>query len=86
MIYVFHLNHVTDVIIKDRQNEYINNNLSIYESNCKYIGYIEEEKKSDCECKIKSEMNLFNIKIDKDQLYNNNFCGESRSNINIIYC
>ena len=64
----------TDITLKDRQNEYINNNMSLCEDNCDFISYNTSLKKVDCECNIKSEIkNLFDIKIDK-----------IKSNLNLI--
>ena len=36
----------TDILLDDRRNEYIDNNLSLCETNCKYKGYNEDTKKS----------------------------------------
>ena len=36
---------------------------------CDFIGYDKETKNSKCECNIKNEISLSNIKIDKDILY-----------------
>ena len=37
--YSYASNNNTDIIINDRRNEYINNNISLCENNCKYIKY-----------------------------------------------
>ena len=73
----------TDIIIKDRQDEFIKNNLSLCERDCQYIGYDKTTKKSNCQCKVKKEMTIFNIKINTGYLYDN-FLGDSSSNIGII--
>ena len=49
----------TDLILADRKNEFIKNNMSLCESNCKYRGYDEEIKKAKCECEVKTEISLF---------------------------
>ena len=36
--------------------------MSLCESDCKYIGYDYNTKNSKCECEIKKEMSIFNIK------------------------
>ena len=40
----------TDILINDRQNEFIENNMSLCENNCTYNGYDKETKKAKCEC------------------------------------
>jgi len=49
----------TDIILEDRKNEFINNNMSLCENNCEYIGYDKTKKKAICECGIKSTFNYF---------------------------
>ena len=59
----------TDIILSDRINEYINNNMSLCESNCEYKGYDFEIQKAKCECVIKIKMLLISdIVIDKNKL------------------
>ena len=59
----------TEIIIKDRRDEYIKQNLSLCEKNCEYRGYDKDKKRAICNCNIKQEMNLFSeIKNDKDKL------------------
>ena len=48
-----------DIILEDRKNEFINNNMSLCESNCEYDGYDIKKKKVICECGIKSTFNYF---------------------------
>jgi hypothetical protein len=43
----------TDIVIKDRQNEFINNNVSICEENCEFSDYDNNTKKAICSCAIK---------------------------------
>ena len=47
-----------DLILSDRQNYYINHNLSLCEKNCIYKGYNTETKKSICLCNIKTDVFL----------------------------
>ena len=46
----------TDITIKDRQNEYINNNLSLCEINCNFSEYDNQKEKVTCECLIKFKL------------------------------
>ena len=59
----------TDIVVKDRQNEFISNNLSLCESNCEYINYNLTSKKAECECSAKLNLNsIEDIKDNKDIL------------------
>ena len=73
----------TDMPLKYRRQDFINNNLTLCHSDCNYLGYNIETKNSKCECKVKNEIELFNFKIDKDLLYNK-FVKLKGSNIDII--
>ena len=44
----------TDIILSDRQKEFINNNLSLCESNCEYNGYNILSKTVECDCDVKN--------------------------------
>ena len=46
----------TDILLFDRKKEYINNNLSLCEANCKYQSYNKTYKQSICECNIKNNI------------------------------
>ena len=67
-----------DLILSDRQNFYINNNLSLCEKNCEYKGYNKDIKKSICFCNIKSE------KLIASELYNksNHFSDKFPNHVN----
>jgi hypothetical protein len=47
----------TDIILSDRRNEYIINNMSLCENNCEYSGYNSKTKKVICNCEIKKYEN-----------------------------
>ena len=74
-----------DKPLKSRRKEFINNNMTLCESECDYIGYDYETKNAKCECEIKKQISIFNIKIDTERLYNK-FTGLTSSNIDIIKC
>ena len=48
----------TDIIIGDRKQEFIENNLSLCENNCSYITYDLDNKQSSCFCYIKNNIEL----------------------------
>ena len=66
-------NNGTDILLKDRQNEYNNNNLSICENNCAFKDYLNDAKKSICICNIKSEQIDTSIFDNQNYLLSINF-------------
>ena len=83
--YTYTSENGTDIPLTYRREEFINNNMSLCESECDYLGYNNETKNSKCECNAKNEISLFNIKIDTERLYEN-FGILKSSNIDIIKC
>ena len=73
----------TDILLEDRKNEYIDNNLSLCESNCAYKGYNEDSKKAMCECESKTKIGLISDLMNNDNILSNNF-SEDNSVSNII--
>ena len=70
--FTYTTNNKTDITLKDRRNEYTNNNMSLCEVNCEYDGYNSESKQSLCSCQIKINFPLVSeIVINKDKLLNN---------------
>ena len=77
----------TDIIIKDRRNEFINNNLSLCEKDCSYKGYDLSTKKAKCECYIKIKLSSFDeIRLNKDLLLKKFKDLKYTSNILVIKC
>ena len=62
----------TDILIKDRQEEYNNNKKFLCENNCIFKGYDVNTKISNCECEIKSKQIVIKEIIkQKDILFHN---------------
>jgi len=62
----------TDISLKDRRKEYIDNNLTLCEENCILIDYDYIYKSAKCSCEVKIELPLIeDIKFDKEKLKNN---------------
>ena len=77
----------TDIILKDRQKEFIENNLTLCENNCNLTDYDFINKKVKCICGIKLYLdNITNIKIDKDELYKSFKDVKRKTNIIVIKC
>ena len=77
----------TDIILSDRRNEYVDNNMFLCEIDCDYNGYDSNIKKSKCECEIKLRFPLISeITINKDKLLNNFKNITSIINLKIMKC
>ena len=63
----------TDISLKDRKNNFLNNNLTLCEENCDLIDYNYIYEKAICSCDIKEEFtsSIIDIKIDKEKLKKN---------------
>ena len=48
-----------DLIISDRKEEFIKNNMNICEENCEFQYYSKEEKKDICSCNVKLQLKIF---------------------------
>ena len=68
--YTYTNNNGTDVILKDRQTEFINNNRSICEENCNLVGYNNLTQTVECSCQIKLSLPIISeIHVDHNNLY-----------------
>ena len=78
----------TDITIYDRKNDFNNKHLSLCEKNCEYKGYDANNKRANCECKIKTEFPslIKNLNIDKKELLNNFKNFGKNSNLFVISC
>ena len=77
----------TDIILNDRRQEYIDNNMSLCENGCSYNGYDEKTKKVSCVCEPKSKDFLISDIIDDETLLANNLTFyNSSSNIMTMKC
>ena len=77
----------TDIILKDRQNQYIDNNLSVCEEGCKFTYYDYKTKKANCECLTKLDLPLISdISFDKEKLRNNFIDIKNLINLSVMKC
>ena len=77
----------TDIILSDRQNEYVKNNLSLCENSCTFNGYDTTTKKAICECNVKTSItDISKIKIDKNKFFEGFLDLKSLININVMKC
>jgi hypothetical protein len=78
----------TDIILSDRKDEYINNNLSLCENDCTFNGYDSDTKKAKCECFTKVEINYISDIISDENILSNNFnvSENSKTNLGAMKC
>ena len=77
----------TDIPLKDRQNEFVNNNLTLCEENCDLDDYDKRTKKAVCKCDIKTEMELSNKKEFNMREFYNYFIDIKRvANLDVMKC
>ena len=61
----------TDIILSDRRNEYINNNMSVCEADCTFTAYDSETNEAICSCPIVTSVShVSDNKLDKNKLGN----------------
>lgn len=77
----------TDLILDDRKKSFVNNNLTLCEEDCEYIGCDKNTKKALCSCKIKIKLPLISeISLDKEKLYDNFINIKKILNMNVMKC
>ena len=77
----------TDILIKDRQEEFVDNNMSLCENICTYIGYDSTTKKALCECGIKYQEFLIEELNNQNNLLSADFkSSNSDSNFVTLKC
>ena len=77
----------TDIILNDRKNEFMKNNMSLCENKCKFQEYNYKSKRALCECEVKINLPLISeIIINKDKLIDNFIDLKKSSNIYILKC
>ena len=77
----------TDILLNDRREEFNDNNFSLCENICEYVGYDLETKKALCECGIRYEEFLLAEVDNQKNLLANNFTNDNgTSNIGAMKC
>ena len=76
----------TDIILTDRRNEFIENNMSLCDNNCLFIEYDNINKKVKCSCNVKPLLSFDFIELDKDILMKNFLDINKITNIAITKC
>ena len=76
----------TDMHIKDRQKEYIENNMGICEEECYFSEYDFILRKAVCSCLTKTKNNLSEINLNTPRLYSNFKEVKNTANFELIKC
>ena len=85
--YIADTNEGTDLTLSQRQNNYVDNNMQICETDCDFISYNTETQKAVCSCGIKLEVPLLdNVKIDKELLLNSFTDINNFANVKMMTC
>ena len=80
-------NSGTDIILKDRKNEFIYNNKTVCQEDCIFIDYYKETKKVKCSCEIKEpSFSSSKMNIDINKLMNNFIDIKNIANIGLLKC
>ena len=89
LCFQFTTEYNTDITLFDRRKEFNDNNLSLCESNCKFIEYENNRVKCECPVKNKNEFNQFLNKSETEKMnsifrFHNN--KEQSTNLAILKC
>ena len=75
----------TDILIKDRQEEYNSNKLVLCENICEFKGYESNIKKSVCECIVKKEQIKIEEIVKQTNILSYNFINTDESSSSITF-
>ena len=76
-----------DKPLKARQNEFVNNDMSICEEDCEFTSYDNETKNAICSCYTKINLpTLSEIKVDKEKMFSNFKDIKNIANIKMLTC
>ena len=77
----------TDIIIKDRQKEFIDKNKTVCQENCDFTEYNYNTKKAKCSCKVEeSSSSSINMVINITEIYQSFKDIKNMINIEIVKC
>ena len=77
----------TDISLKDRKNEFVNNNKTLCQEDCELIDYNYTTKKAICSCQVKESSSTFaDMNINKTKLLENIKDIKSFLNLNLLLC
>ena len=78
----------TDVILKDRKNDFYKPNISLCEDNCEYVDFNVETLKANCQCNIKKQVisDTHKVKFSPNKIIENFYKVEKYANVRVVIC
>ena len=77
----------TDIILKDRRNEFVNKNMTLCEEKCSLINYDYNKEKAKCSCNIKLNITEnFDVKFNKTDFFRSFIDIKNIANLNVLKC
>ena len=78
----------TDVILRDRKNDFYIPNISLCEENCNYEKFYVDSLKAKCNCDIKTEVipEVSKVKFYPNKIIENFYKIESYANVKVVIC
>ena len=77
----------TDISLKDRKDNYINENKAVCQDDCDFSEYFYDIQKAQCSCEVKETSSSFSDMIfDKKKLYKNFINVKNIANMKILTC
>ena len=77
----------TDITLKDRKKEYIEENITICQEDCVFSDYESFNKKVKCSCNPKkSSFSFIDMKINTTKIYTNIIDVKNITNLNVLKC
>jgi hypothetical protein len=77
----------TDISLKDRKENYINDNKTVCQDDCDFSEYFYDIQNAQCSCEVRESSSSYNdIIIDKKKLYKNFIKVKNIANMKILTC
>ena len=77
----------TDIPLKTRRNEFVDNNMTLCEENCDLIDYNYNKEKAKCSCNVKLYMTPYNeIKFNKNDFFKSFIDIKNILNLKVMNC
>ena len=77
----------TDISLKDRKEDFVENNKTVCQEDCIFSEYDYKTQKAKCSCNVKESSLFFvDMKINKSLLYKNFIDIKNIANVNILVC
>ena len=77
----------TDIILNDRKNEFLDNNMTICQDNCLFSAMNYSNNRAKCSCDVMMSSSKFkDMKINKEKLFQNFIDIKNIANIQLLVC